>query len=368
MQNINSLLLQYAHIFAPLPQDKRITELTRRVLLVAVPLFLALAALFYPRQGLGSQPITPPPPPPRDPPAAKPSVLEAPTAASIKTVYEGMFPNFGDNLIGSKGEQLRKMIADYKAAGDVQTKKTAGDVDPVEEIELHLAYFFSLRQNIFSYTGPRIDPANIISSPPQGDCLFITAGRGLQMLKGSLVAHWPVGSTIPEGELNHDAFRAEVVAWMREHDEGELSQQIDAAIEAYKAAKLRHLNFELQSANATIDMINDEIYNDPQNGQLQNQLAAAMEQPALIEAQIREVEAVATHDDYFNLVQNVGFFASGAELYAISTMYHVQIKVVRMIGNRRVEGFDLPFHPEYGEPSITVVHKNGDHFDLEVPR
>ena len=378
MENINSVLLrcrnQYAHLFDPLPQDHKIAEITRRIFLIAVPLFLALAALFHQYSGFGHRSVTPPPAPRRPPPPDEPPAIPVstnaesqqpapamPTEGSIKEFYEGMFPNFNVNLRGEKGLRLRQMIAAYKEAASVSTRKS--EQDPVEEIEFQLAYFSSLSPNVFCV--PKMNLSGDIQAPPLGNCLFFAAGWGVQMLKPNLQARgfWPEISALNNFPLDHEAFRTEVVDWMRQHDDGTLSMYIDLAIIDTRDALIRKCSEASQSAPEVIRQAREALAQDPENPKLQSALANALKRPEEIAVEERRAQEFQGHEAYFNLLQNPDEFASRAELYAIGAMYHVQIRIEREQDGRRILFGDEILYPEY-EDVITVVHKNGDHFDL----
>ena len=134
--------------------------------------------------------------------------------------------------------------------------------------------------------------------------------------------------------MSHQQLRAQAVQWMRDHyeEDTQLQDYIREAIEAYQAAMLSGNQLELMSLEAALELETEGAEN-------------ILTQIQIRQEAIEHARVPLTKEDYFRLVSNDAFFASIAEIYAISCFSQHQVKIIRKIGNRLITDFDLPINP-----------------------
>jgi hypothetical protein len=197
---------------------------------------------------------------------------------------------------------------------------------------------------------PRMDDKGVMKMPADGNCYFHAVSAGLQTLETPLKANGTWNDDIKD----QNALRTRVAAYMKAHvnDDALLKGYIDEGIEAYLAVRKIHLENEKASLQV-----------------LEREGQDVKEQLANLQKDIESLKTIPAniHDIYIDGMGTPGAFASKAEMYAISKMFHVDIHVERQIHGRNIGEVDPVITTGPGCPSITLLHVNGDHFDLKTP-
>ena len=145
--------------------------------------------------------------------------------------------------------------------------------------------------------------------------------------------------------------RKMVVAWLRENlsENEELKKEIEKSIEAYTSLHRENLEMQLKSAKAAQKLHGLEVY----------------EKVESIEKALKELENFDA-EKYFNAMEQFGFFGSNAELYAISQIFNVNIRITRIYNGIELKlDYGVTYESNYpNTPWIHLRHVNGDHFDL----
>lgn len=265
------------------------------------------------------------------------------TSLDLLKDFEDLFKDLKD-LKAEKGQELQRKINEFENNyKDHLNDEHSKAILRFKYVKDTFEALNKLSKTLFSshqVSNPLKDP--VVEMPGDGACLFHALSIGLRFL-----------GTV---EITHEALRAQAVQWMRDHYETDSTLQayIAEAIEAYQAATRSGCGLELQCLQAAVEM-------DGGNEKL------VLDQIDALLKQLQAASSPLTHHDYFNLVSENSFFASIAELYAVSMLYQHQVKIVRRIGDQLFYDFDLPINPQFKARTITVRHVNGNHFDLDVP-
>ncbi|MBF8263990.1 MAG: hypothetical protein HW387_1655 [Parachlamydiales bacterium] len=376
---------QVSGLFSPLRQKGRMLEVAKRVviafaLLIAIPFAIGFVVIAIP--GLGknrlsfspsasspvSRDLTPTTlPPPQEvlpqsnegssiPEVSRNASFDAQkikqTVKGLNTSLEAVFGNL--RLINEKhGIDLSNAIQDFERENDgaiFRTNELVKERVAFEYVRDTFRQLRLLQPELYLTFVPRINDKHVMQMPGDGNCLFHTLSAGLRLVQEVKGKSWEVG------DLDQRGLRIRAVAWMRAHrsqDEA-LQHCINQAIEAYQFFRKN----QLQDSLNTYQFLLTESGRD--KAEIKKKILETNRQLQAIEDQPISVE------DYFNLVEQPGFFASSAELYAISCMFQVQIQIERQVGGRRLSGLDPSFGTGFGEPAILVVHVEGTHFELGV--
>lgn len=189
-----------------------------------------------------------------------------------------------------------------------------------------------------------VDPAsNIINVPGDGNCFFHAALIGLE-LHGIAV----VGDS-------HLTLRQATIAWLRGHQEDALVvEQMQESVDAYLQNQRARLRSEVDSLTAMLDFL---------EGQQRREADQAIR---LAQQALGTVEAGLTHEQYLGMTERPGFFASMAEIYALSQRYDLGISVSHLSD----DGAELQrntFDPRTpGRPTIELVLHRA-HYQIRIP-
>ncbi|MFS8564454.1 MAG: hypothetical protein LVR00_09220 [Rhabdochlamydiaceae bacterium] len=195
---------------------------------------------------------------------------------------------------------------------------------------------------------------NMVVVPSDGNCLFHAFGLVLAMkLKIDIVGH---------GQLRlHTADWIER-EYLQAQQNGEQEQGPDCpnpkildylrdSMEAYQTVRKNSLNGELDSIAAI-----EEIEGD------NHQIA---ERRREIEADLAALSNF-TREQYVEECRKDRFHGSSVELFALSEMCCVRIKIQRMVGQRILEGFSQTYGKSF-KSEIVLVHVDGNHYNSAFP-
>jgi|GEM_PF-4611438 hypothetical protein len=296
---------------------------------------------------------------------------------NIQKFYNGLFPNLGTNF-QARGEELKQMIARYRMS--VPHYPPQDHTSCVPEIDAHMTYLASQRKVLLSWAElhPRCDDQGVILAPKQGNCCYVCCARGIILS----TQFRPIGSTV-EKEQGEDAapFRQEIADWLEANQKDPAVQaQIAAALADYqdalrKRAQEEFLSFswqlqELEDRKQQVLQSERSINTDSELREFEDRKLKVLQRRDEVAEDLEKIDQL-NPADYLRLVRNNGFFASKAELYAISMKYRIQIKVLRQYREHLPFALaeDTPFTPpdwREGGPSITLILKDGNHLDLKV--
>lgn len=177
--------------------------------------------------------------------------------------------------------------------------------------------------------------ANILMIKPDGNCFYSAVKEALGL----------------EDDSKH--LRQQVADWLSHNkDDPTVHRHLVDTVRDAQLARLETLQEQLASLQL-----------------LQREGQDVGTQIGALSGQIRTLEETAPEnliDGYINSVRNDRFFAGLAEMYAVSQIYAVNITVKRKLGEVVLERpvFEIQ-NPDAGR-TITLIHVNGDHFDLQV--
>jgi len=360
-----------APLHAPLLSQEGILELADRVKYIGLLAIFALVALALrlayasvsPKNIQQSQEkrepdvtITPTPRPPDGPPA--PLAASAPLALSQPLPQDPLEPlkqtisseSQGlDQRINNVSKDILSVTPEAYRGFEEHVRYFLQKYAPLEKLGEYGTLFPTIRHNLETIRCfARIKQGIILTQPDQGNCFFEAIKNGLELLG-------------IQDDLDHTAVRTRVVKWMRENlgSNAKLQENIRLGIEAF----LNDRQESFKSARkGWIDLQREGL-----------DVAVALAALNKEEAQFREenknlFDPVLCYEEYFKRMGQPGFFASDAEFYAVSEMYKVCIHVEVSFG-----GMESQYNRSFGEiyltssRYLTVIHKNGKHFDLRKP-
>ena len=284
-----------------------------------------------------------PPTPPREP---TPIVQENKPPTTLKTLKDKMEAIFNDlsTIHQSAGQELEQLIQEFN---NTTGQNPLADVQEIKQFNLLQSTFLALkqmRQGLFMMEF-KVGDDGVMKVADDGNCFFHAILNGLGKHEENLQRKIP---------LNHQALRQQVVQWMRENlkTDATLRCHIQAAIEAYSAAR-RALNAE---ELLTLNLLEEE----------KQDVSVRKEELEVIEKEIRQMnDPQGGMNFYLGKMEQHGFFASVAEMYAVSQMFGVAIHVERKIGGCNIGEWDAPVNPS-APHQITLIHQDGKHFNLKV--
>lgn len=281
------------------------------------------------------------PPPPEEAPilaeiAPPPPAPEDPVPALVAT-YERILGDLSTQLLSPEADALLRRISEIESAAPKGSRV-------LDQIATTLTYLRTQQGSLFLPRDFHLDPAsNIINVPGDGNCFFHAALIGLE-LHGIAV----VGDS-------HLTLRRATIAWLREHQEDALVvEQMQESVDAYLQNQRARLRSEVDSLTAMLDFL---------EGQQRREAGQAIR---LAQQALGTVEAGLTHEQYLGMTERPGFFASMAEIYALSQRYDLGISVSHLSD----EGVELQrntFDPRSpGRPTIELVLHRA-HYQIRIP-
>jgi hypothetical protein len=356
---------QMQAIVAPLETPpatyERVVEMAQRirqlVLVIVLPLAVASFVLgiaikyynFVPPSGPDSKK-----PHSDSPSTAHPSPLQADdlSEAPLRVLEGKMEAIFADlrSIHAEAGREMEQLIGEFEATWGRNPVTATTSMKMFQHLKSTFSYLKNIKQGLFLIEHP-VDDVGVMRVPKDGNCFFHSMARGLIMLEVQLRRALLWREDIP---LDHEGFRKAVVDWMRNNysRDAELLNYMGQAIEAYVAVRrAQHVEERL-----TMELLKGEGVDV--SASEKKMAESVVEHEALL-------DPVGGLEAYLQKIGTVGFFASTAELYAVSQMFGVAIHVEREIRGRNLGEHDRPVNP--GSPyKITLIHKDGNHFDLKV--
>lgn len=315
----------------------RVIEIALRVrilaLVVLVPLFAAAFLI-----GIAVKKIAP--------------VAFNPAARELHQIGEQLDASLSDlpSLHGEAGNVLERSITAFEKKYVVPGSSPPLEFTLIEDYQNIKSVFVELRkmrEGLF-FTEVYINDEGIMQQPEDGNCFFHALGKGLILISQQLVD----AGTWFDINLDHESFRKAVVEWMRKSQDPVLKKYIDEAIEGYVATR----KTQYQQERQTLVLL--QIAGENVTAAIQALDQEEQKLNGLLHPQIR-------YHLYYEKIGTIGFFASKAEIYAVSQMFKVAIHIERKIGERNLGEVDPPINPHY-PLKITLTHVNGKHFDLKV--
>jgi|GEM_PF-3107672 len=203
------------------------------------------------------------------------------------------------------------------------------------DVKKTLEFITGFKPNIF------VDPrfGRIIPVPGDGNCLFHALSKGLSLIKDI-------------EEIDHASLREKAIAWIKSHKNSDavLQEHLASAIENYIAAKTAEFNENIENLKEIAQFESGESI----------KLAKSK-----MTAELERISNL-TIDQYLELAGQEGFYGTLAEIYAISNLYKVQVRINRIFNGRIFTNLQPPVNEHYGEPFITLSHENGNHFNLAL--
>jgi len=200
----------------------------------------------------------------------------------------------------------------------------------------------------------KIGKDGVVPVPSDGNCLFHAVVNGLVLLNAQNIK-------IDEESYDHEKLRKAVIEWEKLHvwDDPVLCGYIKDAIEGFVFVRERQIAEERQ----TLEGLRTD------GSDVDAALEALTTEESLLEL-LKDRDQHARYQAYFSLLEKPGFFASTAEIYALSRLYpEVAFHTHRDVDGRRIEGFDPSFNnTAESKFSITVINVNSNHFNLFVPK
>lgn len=273
----------------------------------------------------------------------------------IKEDYEAIFSDLR-RLHDSFGSQFASNLNAFETKygslreTDSTLEKAFSHFDHIRKTH---EYLKKLKTGLFIHE-PRMDKDNLFDIPQDGNCLFHTLLLGVIQFEEQLLARGKLKERIVE----HSILRNECVTWMKQnyHHDTKLQSYIAEAIEAYKVLKGKVLHDELESCELSLEFAEG------------SEKESAYRLLKNVREEIQTLQNLSDVAGYFALVEQNGFFASIAEIYAFSKMFEMTIEISRQFGGKTIHGFDPPVSPEYSDrPGLHIVNVNGNHFTLYCP-
>lgn len=273
----------------------------------------------------------------------------------VGSKFDGVLKNLKD-LRGETGKQFLAAVEQFQARyepwkDDPSYAALFADVKYQRECFEKL---LELKQTVFLPT-VHINDRGIIPVVADGNCLFRTVGQGLRLLEEE-----PSQFNALDGQsLDHESLRARSIQWEREHlqRDPQLREYIDQAIESFIAVKEPQYACE----RATLEGLSAA-------GETVDGALTALKQAEDELQVLQNSNPSVRYEAYLTQVEKNGFYASVAEIYALSQLYpQVAFHTHREVNGWHIEGFDPSFN-EAAELTVTILNIDSKHFDLYVPR
>ncbi|MBS0648309.1 MAG: hypothetical protein JSS10_03680 [Verrucomicrobia bacterium] len=282
--------------------------------------------------------IVPTPQPGAPEPTAEKKALESTIGADGQKLDQ-LFGEISKDILNVSQEAYR----DFESRVAFFLKKYA------EVAERYRTLFATIKGNIevIRYFA-RIKQGIILAQPDKGNCFFEAVRNGLEFLN----------IEVPK---DHSNMRQQVVTWMRAKlgTDAKLQQYIRDGIEAF-------IQDKLGSFKAVRKGWEDLGKEGIDVGQALK--SADSERDRFVEETKLLLHPVDCFEEYFKRIDQPGFFASDAEFYAVSEMYQLPVHIQVSFNGTEPE-YNRSFGENYRNPNryLTIVHKDGKHFDLRKP-
>jgi len=245
-------------------------------------------------------------------------------------------------------QEFHERFDQYKSRNEFQTA-----FKQFNHIETNLRYLKAMKESLF-IAPIYMDLKGTIHQPSDGNCLYHSLGKGLELLKEVLILR---GAWVDES-LEHWKLREKVVTWMKKNVniDGELQEYLDRAVGDY----IEVLKGQYQAQRETLEALKAV-------GEDVSAASASLTKAESELAQLVALERAQRHQWYLDRAGQSKFFASVAEMYAFSKLYpQVRLHIWRELNSQYTDSFDIPFN----QSPLTInlaYNLKGDHFNLYVP-
>lgn len=177
-----------------------------------------------------------------------------------------------------------------------------------------------------------------IDVPSDGNCFFHCMLLGLSELQPDRTDMPPAAQEL----------RVNVIDWMKsEQNQNLINRELQRSLRDYEDAQKEKQSQESQDRVLALT--------------LENKNEADLQTVALISPAPMDMQA------YLEAMKQGSCFASSAEIAAITHMYQIKIKVFSQRDNHDINPDTCESFGDQYEPTISIVHHNGSHFQLLHP-
>lgn len=237
-------------------------------------------------------------------------------------------------------------IARVCRSGAEETDLAVKTINAVEAAERSMIYLRCLKCFLLLKKEPAADQVGEIRVPGDGNCLYHSFLLGLDF------CHLALPSITTDMTLRRGANE-----WLNKHKgKPEVQEFLNEAIASYVDARKMQLNIERESESAIVN-------NAEALGVAEQEIAASLQALGKIEGDLRELDQLDI-PLYLTLAAQDKFFGTIAEIYALSKLYNVSIKVKYLVAGREFD--ERTFNP--GQPKMVILrYKVGaSHFDAQA--
>ena len=226
--------------------------------------------------------------------------------------------------------QLQTQITAFERMHNVHLQK-----DHFKAIQLYqkvketLRFVSNFKPEVF------VDPSFTIKVADDGNCLYHALALGLKRVKNE--------------NVSHVALRKQAVGWMKERKSTDetLQKHLKSAIDDTQAAATAKYGQELASLE-TIRGLGQDV-------------EAEMTRLEEGHKKILQLDV----DQYLEKAGENAFFGTLAEIYAISMLYEVSVKISSIYDGQRFTLHE-DVNPQFNQHTIALQHENGIHFNLRT--
>jgi hypothetical protein len=199
----------------------------------------------------------------------------------------------------------------------------------------------------------------IIRVKGDGNCLFHSFVEQFRDVRDALIQ---VG-VWKDQLLNHEFLRGSVSAWIKANLETDetLKMLVDQAIDTHLEAKYIEIPRERESEQSKLELASDPILGKELEIDV-NAVLAALAKLSQEEAELEELKGPKKYAIYLSKIDNLGFFATFAEAYAMCKILNEKIGIRIQI---ETDGELRNAYDAFNEDApikLTLIFK-GDHFD-----
>jgi len=227
-------------------------------------------------------------------------------------------------------EQLQARITAFEGMHNVHLKKTHFiAIQSYQKVKETLRFVSTFKPEVF------VDPSFTIKVADDGNCLYHALALGLKMTNGITV--------------DHATLRKQAVDWMKANkgSDNTLKGYFKDAIDDTKKAATFKYGQELANLETILGMGID--------------VAGEMTRLKEGHEKILKLDV----DQYLEEAGENAFFGTKAEIYAISTIYQVSVKIFRIYNGKPIN-FQEVVNPEFSQNIIALQHENGNHFNFRT--
>ncbi len=227
-------------------------------------------------------------------------------------------------------KQLQTQITAFEGMHNVHLKKAHFKaIQAYQRVKETLRFVLTFKPDVF------VDPSFTIKVDNDGNCLYHALALGLKKAKNI--------------EVDHATLRKKAVDWMKANKDSDsiLKGHFKDAIDDTKKAATFKYGQELASLETIREMGMD----------VEGQMTSLKDG----HEKILKLDV----DKYLEQAGKNAFFGTRAEIYAISTIYEVSVKIFRIYNGKPID-FQEVVNPQFSQQTIALQHENGNHFNLRT--